>query len=376
MKFCKRSTCKVGLGIELLERRELLSGARESLASPSSFGRAGIDSARVAMVRAHGAAHHKGAITAASSSSTATFIDPTAVINGARAITFGTQDYVAPFATLSANRGGTIRIGSASNVQDNVTISALGPRTKVVIGDEVIVAHNATIIGPATIGAPGGAPAFVGFNAIIDGATVQPGAMVSSLAKVAPGIAIHTGFNVLPGMYIQSQAEADDPSLGKVTPVTDDDIQFMNDVIHVNEVLAEGYTEQKRQSPSSVRGIGPNPPAPPFNPISRKPTLAGVPTTNPSFHNRLIGDVRMSNSLAELRKFMGRNDSIRADEASPFVIGKIARMGNFVTIHGLEYQRPSVATWRHIRRPQRHPRRIGFGTESRPNDRDWQRRAG
>ena len=34
---------------------------------------------------------------------------------------------------------------------------------------------------------------------------------------------------------------------------------------------------------------------------------------------------------------MGRNDSIRADEASPFVIGKIARMGNFVTIHGLEF---------------------------------------
>ena len=161
--------------------------------------------------------------------------------------------------------------------------------------------------------------------------------MVSSLAKVAPGIVIHTGFNVLPGMYIQTQAEADDPSKGKVTAVTDDDIQFMNDVIHVNEVLAKGYTELKRQAPSSVRGIGPNPPAPPFNPTSSTPTLAGVPTTNPSFHNRLIGDVRMSNTLAELRKVMGRNDAIRADEASPFVIGRIARMGNFVTIHGLEY---------------------------------------
>ena len=189
------------------------------------------------MVPAHAAANHKGALTAASNSSTATFIDPTAVINGARAITFGTQDYVAPFATFSAKRGGTIRIGRSSNVQDNVNISALGPRNKVVIGDEVIVAHNATIVGPARIGAPGGAPAFVGFNAIIDRATVEPGAMVSSLAKVAPGIVIHTGFNVLPGMYIQTQAEADDPSKGKVTAVTDDDIQFMNDVIHVNEVL-------------------------------------------------------------------------------------------------------------------------------------------
>ena len=111
---------------------------------------------------------------------------------------------------------------------------------KVVIGDEVILAHNATIVGPATIGAPGGAPAFVGFNAIIDGATVQPGAMVSSLAKVAPGIVIHTGYNVLPGMYIQTQAQADDPNLGKVTAVTPDDIQFMNDVIHVNESSRRG----------------------------------------------------------------------------------------------------------------------------------------
>ena len=161
--------------------------------------------------------------------------------------------------------------------------------------------------------------------------------MVSSLAKVAPGIVIHTGYNVSAGMYIQIQAEADDPSLGKVTAVTSDDIQFMNDVIHVNKVLAEGYTEQKRQSPSSVRGIGPNPPAPPFNPTSSIPTVAGVPTTKPSFGNRVIGDVRMSNSLAQLRKVMGRDDSIRADEASPFLIGKIARMANRVTIHGLEY---------------------------------------
>jgi carbonic anhydrase/acetyltransferase-like protein (isoleucine patch superfamily) len=288
------------------------------------------------MIQAQRAAHHKGSVTAASSASTATFIDPTAVINEARAVTFGTQDYVAPFATLSAESGGTIRIGNGSNVQDNVDISALGPRKGVVIGDQTIVAHNATIIGPATIGAPGGSPAFVGFNAIIDGATVQPGAMVSSLAKVAPGIVIHTGFNVLPGMYIQTQAQADNPSLGKVRAVTDDDIQFMNDVIHVDEVLAEGYTEQDRQSPSSVRGIGPNPPAPPFNPISSTPTLAGVSTTDPSFRDRVIGDVRMSNTLAELRKVMGRNDSIRADEASPFEIGKIASMGNFVTIHGLE----------------------------------------
>ena len=270
------------------------------------------------MARAHTAAHVEGPLADVSGPSTATFIDPTAVIRGARAITISSQDYVAPFATLWAMCRGTIRIGSASNVQDNVNISALGPHKNVVIGDQVILAHNATVVGPATIGAPGGAPAFVGFNAIIDGATVQPGAMVSSLAKVAPGIVIHTGYNVSPGMFIQTQAEADDPNLGKVKAVTPGDIQFMNDVIHVNKVLAAGYTEQQRRSPSSVRGIGRNPPAPPFNPTSSIPTIAGVPTAKPCFRNRVIGDVRMSNSLRQLRKVMGRDDAIRADEASPF----------------------------------------------------------
>jgi carbonic anhydrase/acetyltransferase-like protein (isoleucine patch superfamily) len=292
----------------------------------------------VAAAGVHATTPVKHAIKAAAASpSTATFIDPTAVIRNPRAITIGTQDYVAPFATLSALHGGTITIGNASNVQDSVAISAIGRRANVVIGDQVILAHNATILGPATIGAPGGAPAFVGFNAIIDGATVQPGAMVSSLAKVAPGIVIPTGFKVLPGMYIQTQAQAEDIDLGKVVEVSPDDIAFMNGVIHVNESFAEGYSEQAQQSPSSVFGIGPNPPTPPFSPISSTPVLAGVPTNDPSFRDRIIGAVFMTNSRSQLQRVMGHADAIRADEASPFLIGKIARMGNHVTIHGLEY---------------------------------------
>ena len=45
----------------------------------------------------------------------------------------------------------------------------------------------------------------------------------------------------------------------------------------------------------------------------------------------------MTNSRSQLRRVMGHADAIRADEASPFLIGKIARMGDHVTIHGLEY---------------------------------------
>jgi carbonic anhydrase/acetyltransferase-like protein (isoleucine patch superfamily) len=324
--------------VECLERRELLNAARVVWTEAHVASRGNIHTVDVAPAGVHATTPVTRPVTAAATSpSTATFIDPTAVIHDPSATMIGMQVYVAPFATLNAMGGGTITIGNGSNVQDSVEILALGPRANVVIGDHVILAHNATIDGPATIGATGGAPAFVGFNAIIDGATVEPGAMVSSLAKVAPGIVIPTGFKVLPGMYIRTQAQAENPALGKVVKVSGEDIKFMNDVIHVNELFAEGYSEQADQSPSSVFGIGPNPPTPPFNPTSSSPVLAGVSTTDPSFRNRIIGDVRMANSLSQLQRVMGQDDSIRGDEASPFVIGKIARMENHVTIHGLEY---------------------------------------
>src|SRR5260370_7205343 len=92
----------------------------------------------VAAAGVHATTPVKHAIKAvAASPSTATFIDPTAVIRNPRAITIGTQDYVAPFATLSALQGGTITIGNGSNGQDNVAISALGPRPNALIGYHV-----------------------------------------------------------------------------------------------------------------------------------------------------------------------------------------------------------------------------------------------
>ena len=152
MKVSKRNACKSLSGIELLERRELLSVAHASRSS-NLISRAKVNSACCDGASAR--RHVDKAVAKVSPASTATFIDPTAVIRGARAIAFGNQDYVAPYATLTVERGGTIRIGNLSNVQDNVNISAVGRQAKVVIGDQAILAHNATIIGPATIGAPG-----------------------------------------------------------------------------------------------------------------------------------------------------------------------------------------------------------------------------
>ncbi len=156
--------------IELLERRELLSLAHSTVPAPHVAHRSQASRLAVAIApaRASAEARENASVTlSAASPGAATFIDPTAVIRGARAISIGIQDYVAPFATLMASRGGTISIGNGSNVQDNVEVLANGPRARVEIGDQAILAHNATVIGPATIGAKGGAPTFVGFNAII-----------------------------------------------------------------------------------------------------------------------------------------------------------------------------------------------------------------
>jgi carbonic anhydrase/acetyltransferase-like protein (isoleucine patch superfamily) len=323
--------------VEFLEDRELLSFVPTAVAELHFSTRHKSGAVAVAKVPVHKfVSVNEASLSATTQPATGTFIDPTTVIRGVRRVTIGSQDYVGPFVSLTAMNGGIISMGNGSNVADNVAITAIGQRASVTIGDQVIVAHNATVKGPAAIGAPGGAPTFVGFNAIIDGATVEAGAMVSGLAKVAPGIVIHTGFNVLPGMYIQTQAQADDTSLGKVVPVTLADILSLYNVLHVNQILAAGYAKQTVLSPKSVRGVGPSPPLPPSQPGPSTPVLAGVPTTAPAFRDRIIGDAWMTNSLRQLDRIMGRDDSIRADEASPFFIGKIARMANRVTIHGLE----------------------------------------
>lgn len=110
-------------GIELLERRELLSLAGSAVAARHFARRPDTKPLAVAVdsLRASAAAI-QSVLPTATSPSTATFIDPTAILIGRRAITIGIQDYVAPFATLMACSGATISIGNTSNVQDNVRL--------------------------------------------------------------------------------------------------------------------------------------------------------------------------------------------------------------------------------------------------------------
>ncbi len=251
------------------------------------------------------------------------FVDPTASLDAG--VTYGRLVYIAPFAQLQ----GQVSIGDGSNVQDNVLVT--GPTS---IGDEAILAHGCSVIA-SRIGAPGGKACFVGFNALVDGATVEPDAMVGILSRVGPGVTLHSGFRVLPGKNVATQDEADDPALGKVVPVTDADRAFMAGVLHVNDDLALGYAQLQAQDPDAVKGIGADP-ASVEDPDIHTPTLAGVPTLDPTFRNRIVGEVFLEDTLAQLSLAMGNRDSIRADEGGPFQHGPITQLGDEVTYHALE----------------------------------------
>jgi len=253
---------------------------------------------------------------------TATFVDPTVVVQGAENVRVSQQDYIAPFARLIAegdgddddggHRGG-ICIEESSNVQDN-TLLRTDEDGSIHVGEEAIIAHGAMMVaeerkvsiahrsacepGTHELPAPGThpdmlereagetngelaarrgrqalanaladadahyecgkVPAFIGFNAL-NLSHIEDGALLSVAGRLAPGIILRSGYSSLPGKSLDTQAQADNPALGEVRYVTAGDFVFMEGVIHVNRCLARGYTNMFRAIPSSVRGINLDP---------------------------------------------------------------------------------------------------------------------
>ena len=130
----------------------------------------------------------------------ASFIDPTVIDQERQLVVLGYQDFIGPYATLDGT-GGAIKIGNGSDVLDNASIVANGGRrhqaSEVLIGNSVVIGFGAKIIGPSTIGSYSDAsqPVSIGANAVIDGATIEPGAIVSPLARVGPGVTVPSGLH-------------------------------------------------------------------------------------------------------------------------------------------------------------------------------------
>jgi carbonic anhydrase/acetyltransferase-like protein (isoleucine patch superfamily) len=280
---------------------------------------------------------HRPVLPETSGPAVASFVDPTVRIDTPERVTIKCRSYVGPFASLDASQG-PIYLGEGSNVQDNALITG----RLVVLGDNVIIAHGATIKGPSTIGTGKGRPAFVGFNAFVDGAVVEDDAMVGVLARVAPGVVIRSGRKVLPGRFVRTQGEADSAALGKVADVTDADRRFMEGVLHVNVAFARGYTGLYQSAPGQVRGIARDPGESDFNPDADLPALGGQPQSKPDFGARIIGKITMANTADELGRVLGSNVAIRADEGDGFTFGRLTSIQDRVTFHALEHTTMSV----------------------------------
>ena len=306
----------------------------------------------------------------------ANFLDSTVTVEEAENVFLGGRVYVGPFAKLIAGDDAPITIDDESNVQDSVRILAEGGEDAddreyplrngldeeegVEIGDRVILAHGATVKGPAKIGIGGGdidpdpdddQEVFVSFGTEVDGAVLQRNTGISALGRVGPGVTLKSGFIVLPGKNVTTQAQADNPALGKVRLITAADVAFSEAVIEVNVALAREYSRLAYESRSNVRGINFDPGNTFFNPDRDLPnTNAEVPppgaefeecdggqeTRRPGFRNRIIGEVCLEDSVERLDSVMGSEVSLRADEGEPLSFGHIDRMGSGFISHALE----------------------------------------
>lgn len=307
-----------------------------------------------------------------SSLSTATFIDPSTRILNGQHVVLGSKTYVGPYVFLNANAG-YIKIGSGANIEDNASIianpaRARGTVTGVVIGDSVSVGYNAIILGQSTIGAFGSSAknTSIGPNALIDNATIAPGAMVGALARVGPGVTVPAGMYVLPGKNVTTNAEASDPALGKVTAITDAQKTDLETTLKRASELAAGYTNLYQgnsatgTSPgvrSSTTGVyngnlsavlgasaqpGPSTSSATtninFEPKSTSPQFVGafkplVQVSAPYFPARVTGDVRFKTRLHTVAHQIGRQNAIRGDQGQPITFAGAPSTGQRVTIN-------------------------------------------
>jgi carbonic anhydrase/acetyltransferase-like protein (isoleucine patch superfamily) len=291
---------------------------------------------------------------------TASFLDPTATVSGADHVRLGERVYVGPFAELLACADAPISIGAESNVQDNVLVlgshepcgghaphaTAERPEGGVEVGERVIMAHGASVIGPARIGLEGvHVPAhpedqqevFLSFGSQVDGATLEFNTGVSVLGRVGPGVTLPSGMLVLPGKNVTTDAEARDPALGKVRAVNEADFAFNEAVVAVNVEFARVYTELYRDAPDAVRGVSVDPGHTEFNPDRDLPSFAGVERAVPDHRNRVIGDVNLDDPFRRYAWASGDRISLRADEGEPFDIGHIRGLDDDVIFHALEH---------------------------------------
>jgi carbonic anhydrase/acetyltransferase-like protein (isoleucine patch superfamily) len=304
---------------------------------------------------------------------TATFVDPTAIINNGKHVVIGQKSYVGPFAWLDTTTG-FIKIGSGSAVLDNAHITANPSHairwpTSVFIGDQVSIGYGATVLGQSTIGAYGAAakPTGIAANALIDNATIEPGAVVGVLARVGPGVTVPAGMYVLPGGNVTTDAEASDPALGKVEPLPASVLSDLTTNLTRDAQLAAGYTNLYQGNSATGVNPGVDPSVTPgiyngnlatvlgtsqepgptstsaatgitFEPSKTGPKFPGpykaqVESLLSSFPGRIVGDARFTVRANLVAQHLGPRTAIRADQGQPIKFAGPPITGRSVTIN-------------------------------------------
>lgn len=288
----------------------------------------------------------------------ASFIDPSAGIANGRHVIVGNKTFIGPYARLNATSG-FIKIGSGSNILDGATLQsnptrAKNPTTSILIGNLVSVGFGATVIGPSQIGSLGAQakPTGIGANALIDSATIEPGALVGPLARVGPGVTVPSGLYVLPGANVTTNAEASDPTLGKVTPITATQFNELTKLLTNNTTLAAGYANLYQGDSatgstnifvparkgvfngnlSAVEGAS-NEPGSAVGPTFLAPRGQQQPGLISSFRARVTGAVVFHQQASLVENRLGIGNSIRADQGQPFIFGSTFTSGDYVVIN-------------------------------------------
>lgn len=242
-------------------------------------------------------------------------------------VSVGKKVFIASNTILRADPDSRICIGNETNFQDNIHFVArqdsAAPKTECgasssSTGTRVSIAHQASIknskIGNFT---------FIGFHARLNNVVLEDGAFVLHGATVT-NVRIGKDRIVPIGAVITTQQQADALALK-----TEDNSQFQNEVLEVNEEFAEHYSElYNEQGYQAVTGASIAPKTS-WNPTPVSPTVGDNVQLDEFV--RLVGDVRLgSNSI------VGERTSIRADEGSPIIIGNNAEIEDRVTFHALK----------------------------------------
>lgn len=177
------------------------------------------------------------------------FIQPNASVLGSVILSEGVL--VSPFASIRGDEGTPIFIGKNSNVQDGVVIHGLekqfvenqGLGYSVYIGENVSLAHQAQVHGPAKIGNN----TFIGMQSFVFKSEIGDNVVLEPCAKVI-GVKVESGRYVPAGEVIKTQEQA--YKLPIITPEYKMK-NLNNEVVHVNKELNKGYETLQKSYPAN-----------------------------------------------------------------------------------------------------------------------------